>query len=153
MNINKLLDNFHKKQFEKEWYTTYWVFDLHNTILKSKHNIGDTSLNYYDYAKYTLQLLSNNRLDIKLILHTSSYPHQIEEYIRLFKQDYIEFDYINENPEISNDHGHFGYYKEKFYFDLYFEDKAGFDPMEDWKEILNFLQTKEKPDPNWTFKY
>jgi hypothetical protein len=53
--------------------------------------------------------------------------------------------------------GNFGFYEQKFYFNVLFEDKAGFDPMREWKEVYDLMvhYRKEKilPDSNWTTKY
>lgn len=37
----------------------------------------------------------------------------------------------NENPEICEENGMFGYYNYKPYFDIMFEDKAGFKPKDE----------------------
>ena len=148
-----------KKTFEishkKEWYETYWAFDFHGTIIKPTYDLNDRSIVYYPFAKDTMQLLSN-RPDIVLITYTSSYPHEIEEYVRKFAEDGIIFDHKQENPGISSNMGNFGYYETKFYFNVMFEDKAGFDPRE-WEEIYDYLVTCEErgylPDSKWTKKY
>ena len=150
--VIELLDKFKEKQFKKEWYYTYWAFDLHNTILKSKYKLGDFKLDFYKNADIVLQFLTK-RDDVKLILFTSSYPNQIKEYIKQFEKYEIKFDYINENPEISSDQGHFGYYKDKFYFDLLFDDKAGFNPIIDWELINIWLKNYPEPNPGWTPKF
>jgi hypothetical protein len=140
--------------FEKQWYETYWAFDLHGTIIKPTYK--GTEVIYYPWAKKTLQLLTT-RQDIKMILWTSSYPEEITQYIGKFFYDKIRFDAVNENPGISSKHGNFGYYENKFYFNVLLDDKAGFDPETEWKEIYDYLIECEKnnylPNPNWTTKY
>ena len=142
--------------FEKEWFETYWAFDLHGTIIKPNYKKGDTSVEYYPFAKETLQLLSK-RPDVKMILWTSSYPEEIEHYISKFESDEIHFDAINKNPGISSKNGNFGYYDDKFYFNVLFEDKAGYLPEREWKLVYDYLLECEKnkylPNPNWTTKY
>lgn len=145
---------------EKEWYETYHFFDIHGVISKPDYRKGYkksdndcTIINYYPYAKETLQLLSK-RDDIILIMFTSSYPEEIEIYNKIFKKDNIIFKYINENPEISNSNGCFGYYEKKPYYNCLYDDKSGFDPDHDWAPIYNyFKKTKYRPNPNWTKKY
>lgn len=153
--LNQIKKTF-KISHEKQWYETYWAFDFHSTIIKSSYNLNDNSINYYPYAKETLQLLSK-RDDIIMITWTSSYPHVIKEYLKKFELDEIHFDKENENPEISSNMGNFGYYESKFYFNVLFEDKAGFDPETEWKEIYDYLVQCENqnylPDPRWTTKY
>lgn len=45
--------------FEKEWYETYWAFDLHGTIIKPTYK--GTEVIYYPYAKETLQVIRKRR--------------------------------------------------------------------------------------------
>ena len=141
--IKKLLSKAQRLQ----WYETYWIFDLHGTLIKPSHNHDLSQIEWYSYAKECLQILSK-RDDIKLILWTSSYPHELVHFLNEFKSSDIRFSYINKNPEINSKH--FGWYEEKFYFDLMFEDKAGFNP-EEFKEILDFLKSEDflKPDISW----
>lgn len=146
-----------KKSFKKEWYKTYWAIDVHGVILMPYHE--QQPLNHpqwYPYAKESLQILSK-RGDIVLILSTSSYPEQIEKYLKIFERNNVLFDYINENPEIDSLKGNFGYYKNKYYFDVMLEDKAGFDANKEWKLIYDYLKfcndTGYLPNPKWTTKY
>lgn len=150
--IRKMFDH----SFSKEWYETYWAIDLHGTIIKPNYKDVTYPAEYYPYAKKALQMLSK-RPDIKLILFTSSFPREIEEYLKKFETDEIHFDAVNENPGISSQNGNFGYYEKKFYFNVMIEDKAGFDPETEWMQIYNYLNWCESrnyfPDPNWTTKY
>ena len=56
-------------------------------------------------------------------------------------------DYINDNPEIGEKD--FGCYDEKPYFDVYLDDKAGFDAEVEWRDIFNFLREDRRPDERW----
>lgn len=149
-----------KKTFEvshhKQWYETYWAFDIHGTLIKPTYDLNNQLVEYYPFAKEALQLLTE-RDDIKMILYTCSYPHEIEMYLREFEKDEIFFDHVNKNPGISSNMGNFGYYEEKFYFNVLFEDKAGFDPTTEWEEIFNYLvwckENNYLPDPKWTTKF
>lgn len=137
---------------EKEWFETYFVFDVHGTITRPDYRKETKEVIYYPYAKETLQLLSE-RLDTIIIMFTSSYPEEIEFYNNEFKKDNINFKYINENPEISDAKGAFGYYYKKMYFNVFFDDKTGFNAETDWEPIYNFLkETTYLPNPNWSKK-
>jgi len=142
--------------FEHEWYETYWAFDIHGTILVPTFRKDSYDSDFYPWAKETLQLLSK-RPDIIMILYTSSYPEEIEHYNKVFKENHIRFKYINENPDIDSAKGNFGYYDDKFYFNVLFEDKAGFDPETEWKPIFDFMHKcvweDYLPDPSWSTKY
>lgn len=141
---------------EKEYFETYWAFDFHKTIIRPSYDLNDLSVEYYPWAKETLQLISD-REDIITIAWTSSFPNEIKSYIEQFEKDGIFFDHVGKNPDISSNLGNFGYYENKFYFNILFEDKAGFDAETEWEEIYKFLvwcnQSKYLPDPSWTTKY
>lgn len=138
MGIEYSLEKWYNKKISKGWYKTYFAFDVHGTILLPKYN-SDTEFEFYSHAKETLQIISK-RPDIVMIIYTSSYPEQIKIYNKFFKKNKIFFDYFNENPEqIDNA---YGYYKNKPYFDIYLEDKAGFNPEFDWL-LLKVLITEK----------
>ena len=150
------IDKMFKHAFEKEWYETYWAFDIHGTILVPTFRKDSYDSDFYPWAKETLQLISK-RKDIVMIIYTSSYPEEIEHYLKVFKENDIHFKYVNENPDIDSSKGNFGHYENKFYFNVLIEDKAGFKPETEWYQIYSLLKHYEKdnylPDPNWSTKY
>jgi hypothetical protein len=153
-----ITDYIHKmflEAFKKQWYETYWVFDLHGTIIKPTYK--GTEMIFYPWALETLQSLCLYRPDIKKILWTSSFPEEIDIYLEGFKREGIVFEGINENPNISSKNGNFGFYDKKFYFNVLIDDKAGFDPEEEWDDLYWFLndcyQNDFLPDPKWTTKF
>ena len=81
-----------KKMFvyakKRQWYETYWAIDLHGVVLKPDYRKDSPSVDYYPFAKETLQLMSE-RDDFKMFMFTSSYPDEIEIYVSAFKQDKI----------------------------------------------------------------
>lgn len=150
------IEKVFKRSFEKEWYETYWAFDVHGVILKSDYRRNSFQIDFYPWAKETLQLLTK-RKDIIMIMWTSSYPEEIEHYYKVFKKNDIHFQYINDNPEIDSQRGNFGYYEKKFYFNVLFEDKANFQPEIEWKRVYDLMLKYEHegylPNPKWTTKY
>ena len=150
------IEKMFQHALEKEWYETYWAFDVHGVILRPNYRKNHFHADFYPYAKEALKLMSK-RDDIVMILFTSSYPEEISYYLKVFDENEISFRYVNENPEIDSSKGNFGYYEKKFYFNVLFEDKAGFDPETEWEQIYNRLkkyeQDGELPDPKWTTKY
>ena len=152
----KFIHNMFEHSFSKKWYETYWVIDMHRTLIKPTYDLNDKSLTYYPFALETMQLLTN-RDDIKTIMWTSSYPQEIEEYVKELLIVGVEFDNINENPDISSNNGNFGYYEKKFYFNIIIDDKAAFLPDSDWEPIYHLFMEYEKngflPNPKWTTKY
>lgn len=145
-----------KHSFEKEWYETFWSFDIHGTILVPSFKKNSKDSDFYPWAKETLQLISD-RKDIIMIINTSSYPEEIKHYEEVFKKNNIHFRFINKNPLVRSNLGNFGYYEKKFYFNVSFEDKSGFDPLLEWKPIYDLLTKYKKenylPNPKWTIKY
>lgn len=120
----------------KGWDKTYWAFDIHGTILKPTFQSAVLSTEFYPYAKEVMQMISRQS-NVVRILYTCSYPDEIAGYLKFFERQGIHFDYVNENPEICS--GAYGHYERKFYFNVLFEDKSGFDPLTDWKAVYHLL--------------
>ena len=146
------IEKMFKHSFEHKWFETYWAIDLHGVVFIPTFRKDDGKAVFYPFAKETLQLMSN-RKDIVLIMFTSSYPSEIESYNKVFVENDITFQYINENPEIQSGQDGYGSYDKKFYYNVLFEDKAGFDPLIEWKQIYDLLIKYEReiylPDPSW----
>ena len=126
--IQRCLDDAKRKRWDK----TYWAFDIHGTLLLPTFKTGVVSTEFYPYAKETMQILSRQKNIIK-ILFTCSYPEEMVKYLDYFNKHEIYFNYVNKNPDICA--GAYGYYENKFYFNVLFEDKAGFDPLTDWEQV------------------
>ena len=124
----------------KGWEKTYWAFDIHGTILKPTFKTGVVSTEFYPYAREVMQILTGQK-NIVSILYTCSYPDEILQYVKYFEDHNIHFDYVNENPEVCT--GAYGHYDRKFYFNVLFEDKAGFDPA-DWKDVYDLLKEQKR---------
>lgn len=150
--INKVFTN----SFKKEWYETYWLIDLHSTVIKPSYKLNDNSIEFYPFAEDVLKILTN-RKDIHLIMWTSSYKNEIDNYVTEFIKHDIFFDTINENPNISSKNGNFGFYEQKMYFNVALDDKAAFNPESDWEPIYNLLKKYQEdnyiPNPDWTTKF
>ena len=128
----------------KGWDKMYWAFDIHDTIVKPNWSVKEIPTEFYPLAKEALQLISN-RDDVVMILYTCSHPHELEKYVNFFRLHEIYFDYVNENPEVESEQ--YGYYERKPYFNVLFEDKAGFDPYEDWGPVMKVLKSDEFKHP------
>jgi len=142
--ISVAIKNAFEKAKSRNWDKTYWAIDIHETMIKPNWSVTTTPTEFYPKAKETLQYISG-RKDIVMILYTCSHPHEIEKYIELFKNNGINFNHINENPEVENEK--YGYYDMKPYFNVLLEDKAGFDPYKDWDEVYNALLLQEVLNP------
>jgi hypothetical protein len=134
--ITRAIKNCLENAKQKGWDKTYWAFDIHGTMLIPTFKTGVVSTVFYPYAKEVMQILSRQK-NIVRILYTCSYPEEIVQYLKYFEAFDIRFDYVNENPDVCT--GAYGHYDRKFYFNVLFEDKAGFDPLSDWKEVYELL--------------
>lgn len=139
--LNAILKNHFEYKEKRGWEKGYFFFDIHGTILKPNYTYGNTPKDFYPYAKETLQYLSKLP-DVCMILYTCSHPHEIEEYIKLFEENDIKFEYVNDNPEVLTDVNGYGCYDKKPYVNVLFEDKAGFDPETEWKLVLLLMREK-----------
>jgi hypothetical protein len=143
--VIRALKNFYRDREKRNWDKGYFVFDIHGTILKPNYEYGNIPKEFYPFAKETLQKISKMK-DVVMILYTCSHPHEIEQYIEYFKENDIDFDYINENPEIATNLEGYGNYDKKPYMNVLFEDKAGFDGDNDWEDVFIFLTAKNGKD-------
>jgi hypothetical protein len=123
--ITRAIKNCLRHAKERGWEKTYWAIDIHGTILKPNYKTNEISREFYPGALEALRLLGK-RKDIVKILYTCSYPHEIEQYV---------------NPEVID--GAYGYYNDKFYFNVLMDDKAGFDGETDWTEIYKIMNDEK----------
>jgi len=122
---------------QRGWDFIYVAVDLHGTICDGLYS-NDQKLEFYPYAKETLQLLSKKK-SIVLILFTSTHPKELKRYLNWLKENDIFFDYVNENPDCPSTE--LADFSRKFYFNCLLDDKAGWKP-EDWKELFLYFVTK-----------
>lgn len=72
--------------------------------------------------------------------YTCSHSHEITEYLTFFKEHGINFKYVNENPEVPTDINGYGCYDKNPYMNVLFEDKSGFIPEKEWKDVLELMK-------------
>lgn len=139
---NRIVKQF-KKSFklkeERGWDKIYVLVDLHDTIMKATYR---NDVEPYDFYYYSIPSLATMCLDpeICLILWTCTPEENLNENIEHLKHFGISFDYINENPEVLNNE--VSNFDKKLYCNVLLDDKAGFDPEEDWKLIYNYLHER-----------
>jgi hypothetical protein len=132
--ISKAIHTCFKTAQDRKWDKTYWLFDIHATIIAPNYKYGEIPTEFYPKAKEVLQYLSK-RKDICMILYTCSHPEEVEQYLKLFADNDIHFSYVNKNPEVVNQA--YGCYDQKPYFNVIADDKAGFDPGCDWDIVYS----------------
>jgi len=135
--ITKAIKNAFKRKKEKQWEFSYWAIDLHETVVKPNWSAHEIPVDFYPLAKEALQLISAQK-DIVMIMYTCSHPPEITAYLEFFGKHDIHFKYVNENPEVIN--MKYGNYDKKPYFNVLFEDKAGFDANEDWEYVIKTIK-------------
>lgn len=126
---------------DKGWDCIYVLVDLHDTILAGQYE-GEEKYKFFPSALPALRLMTN-RKDVKLILWTSTYPLKLNKYIRILKENGVEFDYINENPEALKFDSELCDTESKIYFNVGIDDKFGFEPEEDWYKIYKIFQAMQ----------
>lgn len=140
MIFNAIVKAFQEKN-EREWNTLYFAVDLHGTIIE-KYTMSE--IKPYEHSLQILRQLSRMP-SIVLILFTSSYEKDLKHFYDLCKQNEIHFKYLNENPECSNNKT--GDFSKKFYYNILIDDRAGFDPLNDWQNIGEALKIVKSINP------
>ena len=132
MSIIKAIEKAEQRAIERGWDKVFYFFDIHETILHLDYSNKEKP-KFYPFAKEVLQYLSK-REDISISLYTCSYPEEIVNYIRFFESNSINFEMVNKNSEVKDNA--YGYYRDKPYFNVLFEDKSGFDAEKDWLDLI-----------------
>lgn len=126
------IENTFRLKEKRNWPILYVVVDLHGTIIKPEHDRIEFYPNTIEVMKWF-----NGRNDFKTILWTSSFPEEIDKFKLACNSEGIRFDFVNENPlEVNSNRANF---EKKFYFNILFDDKSGFDGTSDWKRIRDAL--------------
>ena len=137
-----LLDTIKKNEekFRKRnWVKSYWLVDIHETMIVPTWESGRTDHEFYPMAKETMQILSK-REDICLILYTCSWPAEVEDYLKFFEDNGIHFSYVNVNPEVTS--SGYGCFDTKPYMNVLLDDKSGFNAYTDWQPIYDYYLNK-----------
>ena len=137
MSIIKTVIKIYQKKESRGYKKLYWAIDLHNTILKFNYK-KDMAMDFYPYALGVLKLLSEDKESV-LILYTATIHYQIKALLDTLEEKGIVFKYINENPEVGN--SELADYSEKFCYNILLDDRAGFRPEYEWKDIYEYLNT------------
>jgi hypothetical protein len=117
----------------RNWDTLYWAIDLHDTVITGKYNRFNEGAVLYPDAKVVLDFLHKSQ-DHRTILWTSSYQDSVANVLAKFD---LKFHYLNENPECKS--GELCDFRQKLYFNILLDDKAGFVGETDWTAIRNVL--------------
>lgn len=141
MSIIKAIKNAYDKKRQCNWERIYWAIDLHGVCIESDYQNG---FGVYDWinpqAVEALRAISD-RPESHIILWSSVNPSEQEELIWFFGTFGITVDNFNCNPH--EEGNNVTCFDEKFYFSILLDDKAGFDPEEDWQLIIDYMKDME----------
>ena len=129
----QMIADVHRQKRERDWTHLYWCIDLHDTIITGKYNRFNQGATLFPYAKETLDFLYKTNENI-IILWSSSYTDAMIDIVDRFD---LKFHHFNANPECPSNN--LCDFRNKFYFNFLLDDKAGFDPHNDWREIYETL--------------
>lgn len=140
MSIINVISRAYRTMEERGWDTIYWAIDLHGVCIKSNYHRGGYEW-INDRCVEALRMISNLP-ETKIILWSSVYEEEKVAILDFFKSEGITVSGFNSNPwEKSNGVSNF---QEKFYFSVLLDDKAGFDPAYDWREIVSYFEWREE---------
>jgi len=135
MIINAIKRSYEIMQ-QRGWDTIYWAVDLHGVCLKSNYEQGGYTWINPDACRALIEIASH--AENKIILWSSVHENEKAPIIEFFENHGIKILGFNETPlEKDNKVSSF---KEKFYFSVLLDDKAGFDPDSDWADIIQFYK-------------
>jgi len=122
----------------RNWDTIYYAVDLHGVCLESNYTTGEHVF-ISDEAVNTLKLIGSLK-ESKIIIWSSVHDKDKKAILDLFAEHGIPVHGFNSNSTAADTAT--GCFKEKFYFSVLLDDKAGFDPAIHWAEIGEFLREK-----------
>lgn len=132
MGIQVAIDRAYSVAKQRKWDTIYWAVDLHGVCLKSNYENGS-----YEWinglAQSGMRTIASRR-ESKIILWSSCHDDEKIEIKKWFEKQGIPIFGFNENPAEKDTVT--GCFKEKFYFSVLLDDKAGFDPDQSWIGVI-----------------
>ena len=139
MSLKKALVDAYDKMAQRGWDTIYWAIDLHGVCLKSNYEQGGYAW-VNEKAVEALKLISSLP-ESKIILWSSVYKREMFSILDFFYDEGIKIYGFNANLHEGNTR--VSCFDQKFYFSILLDDKAGFDPDEDWDVIIEFLKGRQ----------
>lgn len=128
MSIQKGISRAYNVAMERDHEMIFWCVDLHGTVLESNYSSDSfTFLNAEDTVP-ALQAISALP-ETRIILWSGIIDADRNQVVKLFNDNGIRVDWVNENPAVPSSGT--GNFEQKFYFSILVDDKAGFCPT-DW---------------------
>lgn len=139
MALQQAIEQAFRTAKERNWDTTYWLVDLHGVVLNSTYTAMKHEVINADVIAGLKEI--SLRPDCCLILWSSTSQAELQHISDWLVQDHgIEVMYINENPEVRTSPTSTGDFSAKPYFNVLLDDKAGFDPSQDWAMVVEVLK-------------
>jgi len=132
MSLHHSILKAYKRAKDMNWDKIYVLLDIHGTIAKS--NYSSVRKIIYPNAMVALRIISKLP-EVRLIIWSSCYKKDIDNWVRLLKKCKIKISAINETIVPNTKTGDF---RKKPYFSVLIDDKAGFDPRT-WEEVTTFF--------------
>ena len=128
----------------RNWDKISIAVDLHNTVLKPTHN-KLLATEFYPYAKECLSILSENKfngVECLLFPYSCTPSNLLDVYLSNILEPngikmYHDSKFVADRMCV--DTTSFQSFAKKPYFNILLDDKAGFDPNNDWEELYNYL--------------
>lgn len=139
--ITQLFNAAWEKKEQRKWDYVYIMVDLHGVVLPSNYHSKNDLTFINPHAEKVLRYFSDAD-DIILIIWSSSHDTEISAVRLWLLRNGIGFSYVNENPLEKNTP--YADFSKKPYFSIVLDDKAGFDPDEDWEELNRWIEDRER---------
>lgn len=130
-SLQKGISRAYNVAMERNHEMIFWCIDLHGTVLKSNYN--NDNFTFLNEAETVPALQAISALpETRIILWSGISDEDGAKVVKLFLENGIRVDFVNENPAVpSSGTGHFD---KKFYFSILVDDKAGFNYY-DWPRV------------------
>lgn len=128
MSIQKGISRAYNVAMERDHEMIFWCVDLHGTVLES--NYSSDSFTFLNAKETVPALQAISALpETRIILWSGITDGDRDQVVKLFTENGIRVDWVNENPAVPSSGT--GNFEQKFYFSILVDDKAGFCPT-DW---------------------
>jgi len=128
MSIQKGISRAYNVAMERGHEMIFWCIDLHGTVLESNYSSDSFTFLNANETVPALQAISALP-ETRIILWSGITDADRDQVVKLFTDNGIRVDWVNENPAVPSSGT--GNFEQKFYFSILVDDKAGFCPT-DW---------------------
>lgn len=128
MSIQKGISRAYNVAMERDHEMIFWCVDLHGTVLESNYSSDSFTFLNAEETVPALQAISALP-ETRIILWSGITDADRDQVVKLFTDNGIRVDWVNENPAVPSSGT--GNFEQKFYFSILVDDKAGFCPT-DW---------------------